>query len=212
MDSLELNDRAHRAGLLDRDVLDEAEEFFALRRVLHIGGRTVLQDANELAGAGDLAARDAERVDQIAPTAGNHALERAGVDDDGLVIVRDMQRGRRRAGRSGTEGERTGGPDRGNGRQAAPLERAVWPIGQRPGLQRQSFSLGIRQAERGIARERPLWPGHAPADPMRQAGSGLAEPVQLHRLSGGSRERASGRCQPAGPRPRVPRIFLRGSS
>jgi len=49
-----------------------------------------LQDAQQLPGARDLAAADAQRIHEIRAAEGDGALERAGVDEDRFAVVRDV--------------------------------------------------------------------------------------------------------------------------
>ena len=65
MHALDFDDGADRAGLLDGDVLNCAEEFFARDGGFRIGGGAVLKDADQLGGAGDGFAADGDGVDDF---------------------------------------------------------------------------------------------------------------------------------------------------
>ena len=92
--------------------------------------------------------------------------------------------GPRRGGGSGrprAELKRTRQRRAGADRLPGPFERAVGPVGQRPGL--QAHLLAVRPGQRqGIAQvQNALGPGHAPTDAAAEGGRGAAEPVERHR-------------------------------
>ena len=182
--------RADRAGLLNRHLADVAQKLLAGRRgaFVHVG--TVLHDTHELPRPRDLATTDGQRLDQIRPGRPQARLHCPGVDVDCPVALPQRHRRPRRAGaRFGRDGKRPRHPGSDRGGESAPLQRTVRPVGERPGLRRQRFALGVLERE-GL----PFFHGALrPRDPethaLGHARRGLVEPVDRHL---GTHRRGSG--------------------
>ena len=172
--AFDLDDGADGTLLLDGDVRDGADVALAAGRVFRVVRGAALQNADELADTGDGLAGDAHRGDEVGAGERDGALERTGVDEDLLAVVPDGEGGadRSRAGEQRERALKSGGENAG---EAGPLDGAVGPVGERPGLEWEGLGFG-GEAEGCLAGDAALWPRDSPTDAGGDCGWILCEP------------------------------------
>ncbi len=167
MHAFDLDDGAHRAGLLDGDLLYRGEESLAYGRIFGIVGGTLLQNANELASTGDSYAIALGGFDEVRAGVRDGGLHRAGIHDDRVGFVCNFQCERCSARRGARyKVELAGEACRRNRGEAAPLQRAIGPVGHRPTLEWQGRAAGV-ECKGGVGADDALGERHSPTNASR---------------------------------------------
>jgi hypothetical protein len=186
--ALDAHHRAHRTGLLQRDFFHLADEPLARRHVRRIALGAFLQDAHQLPLPRDFTTVDDHRLNETAAPFDDAGLQLAGVDLDRRVTLRHLDDGSNgRRGLTRRKFQRPGRLRSGHGGKARPLERAVRPVGQRPGLHRQRLPVGRRQGECLLLFHGAAGEGHAPAHAAGHQGWRAAEPAHGNVVGAGKR-------------------------
>ena len=178
-----LHDGAHRPVLLDHHLVDLAGVAVARDRSgLGVGG-LVLGDVDQVPVRDDGATCALDVFDQVGAALVDPGGDDAGVDVDVLLRLGHGDRERGGRGLPGAEREALGGGGRADG-VAGPLQGAVRPVGEGPGLHRDRRAVVGDHLEPLVLRE----PSRSPRDaPGRARGFGRPafEPAQVHRVGAG---------------------------
>ena len=207
--AFDLEDRPHRAGLLQGHFLHLAEILLAMHGFLGVSVRAVLGDADKLRITGDLPPVDRHRIDDCRTPLSDARLEPARVNQIGRVGLCDAQdRARCHVADAGCERQRRAGFRPGNRRKAGPFDGAVLPVCQRPALQRQGLASGSLQGEELVLLDRPLYPGNAPTHALRQGRRRGIEPLDRHFRPGVRYQRQLLVAERTGPLPVLPSAIV----
>nr|BFF25650.1 hypothetical protein GCM10025732_36150 [Glycomyces mayteni] len=186
--AVDADHRAQRAVLLDAHLVDVAGVAVAGDRA-GLGARGLgLGDVHQVAFGGDGAVAALDVLDEVGAGLADADLHDAGVHVDVVARLGDRHGVLGLGGLARFEGERLLDGGRADG-VGGPLQGAVGPVGEGPGLERHGRAVGAGELEPLVRGEAAGAPRDAPGG-AGGLGGGAFEPVEPHRIRAGVGGRA----------------------